>query len=88
MAISTLNYAPPIRRNARRPNLDYDLLEAAGTLAEEGRPMEALLKVFAHLLPGAQVPDLAKAPFSFTQGSSKVSTRIENDDVVITVPLV
>ena len=88
MAITTLTYAPPIRRNARRPNLDYERLETASTLAEEGRPVEALLEVFAHLLPGAPVPDLAKEPFSFTQGSSKVSTSVENDDVVITVPLV
>lgn len=88
MAITSLTYAPPIRRNARRPNLDYDHLEAAATLAEDGRPLEALLKVFAHLFPGSKVPELAKEPFSFTQGSSKVSTRIDNDDVVITVPLV
>ena len=88
MAITTLTYAPPLRRNARRSNLDYEHLEAAATLAEQGRPVEALLKVFAHLLPGTAVPDLSKEAFSFTQGSSKVTTRVENDDLVISVPLV
>jgi hypothetical protein len=88
MAITSLTSEPPIRRTTRRPSLDYEHLEAAATLAEEGRPMEALLQVFAHLLPGQKLPDLAKETFSFTQGSSKVTTRIENDDVVITVPLV
>ncbi len=88
MAITTLTNDAPIRRSTRRPNLDYEHLEAAATLAEEGRPVEALLKVFAHLLPGAKIPDLATQAFSFTQGSSTVTTRIVDDDVVISVPLV
>ena len=88
MAITSLTYEPPVRRSSTRPSLDYELLEAAVTLADEGRPLESLLKVFEHLLPGEKVPDLATSTFSFTQGSSKVTTRIENDDIVITVPLV
>jgi hypothetical protein len=88
MAITTLTYEAPVRRSTRHPSLDYELLEAAATLAEEGRPVESLLKVFEHLLPTEKVPDLATHAFSFTQGSSTVTTRIENDDVVITVPLV
>ncbi len=88
MAITTLTNDAPIRRSTRRPNLDYEHLEAAATLAEEGRPVEALLKVFAHLLPGEKIPDLATQAFSFTQGSSTVTTRIVDDDVVISVPLV
>ena len=35
--------------------------------------------MFEHLLPGEKVPNLATSAFSFTQGSSKVTTRIEND---------
>jgi hypothetical protein len=88
MAITSLTYEAPIRRSTRRPSLDYEHLETAATLAEQGRPVEAVLEVFAHLLPGVKVPDLATETFSFTQGSSTVSTRIENDDIVITVPLV
>ena len=88
MAITSLTYEPPVRRSSTRPSLDYELLEAAVSLADEGRPLESLLKVFEHLLPGEKVPDLATSAFSFTQGSSKVTTRIENDDLIITVPLV
>ena len=88
MAINSLTYEAPVRRSSSRPSLDYELLEAAVALADEGRPLESLLKVFEHLLPGEKVPDLATRAFSFTQGSSKVTTRIENDDVIIAVPLV
>jgi hypothetical protein len=88
MAITSLTYEAPVRRSSTREGLDYELLEAAAELADQGRPLESLLKVFEHLLPGEKVPDLATSTFSFTQGSSKVTTRIENDDVVITVPLV
>lgn len=88
MAITTLSYEPPVRRSTYRPNLDYDLLEAAGTLHDEGRPVESLMKVFEHFFPGMNLPDLRTETFSFTQGSSKVSTRIEGDDISISVPLV
>jgi hypothetical protein len=88
MAISSLTYQAPVRRSSAHEELDYELLETAVTLSDEGRPLESLLKVFEHLLPGQTLPDLATHAFSFTQGSSKVTTRIENDDIIITVPLV
>ena len=88
MAITTLSYEAPVRRSTRRETLDYDLLDAAVTLHGEGRPLDALRKVFEHLFPGQPPPDLGKEPFSFTQGSSRVTTRIADDDVSITVPLV
>ena len=43
--------------------------------------------MFEHLFPDESLPNLATETFSFTQGSSRVSTRIENDDIVISVPL-
>lgn len=88
MAITTFTYEAPVRRAANYPERNYEELEAAGTLAEEGRPLDALAKVFAHLFPGTTVPDLRREPFEFTQGSSRVVTKIEGDDLVITTPLV
>ena len=88
MPINTLTYEAPVRKAATYPELDYEELEAAGTLAEEGRPLESLAKVFAHLFPGKAVPDVSKQAFTFTQGSSQVETKIEGDDIVITTPLV
>ena len=88
MAISSLTYAPPVRRDARPPRPDYELLEAAGAFADEGKPLEAVMKVFQHLFPSQAIPDLAKNPFSFVQGSSRVTAKIEGDDLAITVPLV
>jgi hypothetical protein len=88
MPITTFTYEAPVRRAATYPELDYEELEAAGALAEEGRPLEALTKTLAHLFPGKKLPDLTKEPFVFTQGSSKVITKIEGDDIVIQTPLV
>jgi hypothetical protein len=88
MALTSLEYDAPIRRPLRQGGLDYELLETSIALHEEGRPLDSLAKVLAHLFPGRELPDLAKAPFSFTQGSSKVTLQMDGDDVLISVPLV
>lgn len=88
MAITSLTYDPPVRRSTRRQTTDYGLLEVANALYEQGQPLAALRKVFEHLLPGTSVPDLAAETFWFTQGSSRVKTCVEGDDLVISVPLV
>ena len=88
MAINTFTYEAPVRRAATYPELDYEELEAAGHLAEEGRSLDALMKTLAHLFPGKPLPDLTKQPFVFTQGSSQVVTKIDGDDLVISTPLV
>jgi hypothetical protein len=88
MAINSLVQAPSLRPPNVRPELDYSLLEAADELASQGRAVESLGKVFEHLLPSDSPPDFARGPFSFTQGSSRVTAKVENDELVITVPLV
>lgn len=88
MTSTTVTYLPPIRRAGRASRPDYEALEHAHALAEEGRPAEAIQRVFAHLFPGVAVPELATAPFQFVQGSSRVTVRRDGDDLVITVPLV
>ncbi len=88
MAIRSLNYSPPIRRTTRPPRPDYELLEAAVALAEEGRAVESVAKVFEHLFPSVAVPDLAAEGFSYTQGSSRVTARIEGDELRVTIPMV
>lgn len=89
MAITTLTYEAPIRRSAsRREQPDYELLETAVALHDEGRHLESLTKTLEHLFPGEKLPNLATEGYKFTQGSSRVSTRIEGDDVVVTVPMV
>jgi hypothetical protein len=88
MALTTLEYDAPVRRPLRREALDYELFEQAVALHEDGRALDSLAKVLAHLFPGRTIPDLTKGPFSFTQGSSKVTLRLDGDHVHIFVPLV
>ena len=88
MAITSLSYTPSLRRLPVPIKLDYDLLEAASTSADDGQIGAAIGAVFAHLFPGSTIGDLREAPFVFVQGSSKVNARIEGDELVVTVPLV
>jgi hypothetical protein len=88
MTISSLRYAPPILRGERPPDPDFELLDAAVALNDEGRALESVTKVFEHLFPTQKVPNLAAGPFSFVQGSSRVTVRIDNGDLLVTVPLV
>lgn len=88
MAPSSFSFAPAVRRPATFPALDYGLLEAAYAAAEEGNPQDAIGKVLAHLFPGRELPDLTAQPFTFTQGSSHVSVKLEGDELAISVPLV
>jgi len=88
MAINGITHAAPLRRTNKRPTLDYELFETAVALADEGRALESLHKVLEHFFPGRPIPDLTKEPFSFVQGSSKVTVRIDGDDVVAAVALV
>jgi hypothetical protein len=88
MAISSLSYAPPIRRGARPAKPDYELLETAINLSEEGKSLDAVTKTFEHLFPKQKAPELSKEPYVFTQGSSRVTVKLENGDLVVSVPLV
>lgn len=88
MSLSSFTFVPSVRRQGISPALDYELLEAAYALSDEGRVHEAIAKVLAHLFPQQPVPDLAQEAFVFTQGSSRISVRIEGDDLAISVPLV
>jgi hypothetical protein len=88
MAPSSFSFAPAVRRPAAFPALDYGLLEAAYAAAEEGHPQDAIGKVLAHLFPGRELPDLTLQPFTFTQGSSHVSVKLEGDELAISVPLI
>lgn len=88
MGATAVLYTAPIRRPGTAGRPDFEQLEHAHALAEAGLPREALQKAFEHLFPGAVVPDLAVAPFTFVQGSSRVSVRLVADELVITVPLV
>jgi hypothetical protein len=87
MTLTSLTYSSPIRRRTRTSRPDYELLETAAELATQGKPAESLAKVIDHLLPGV-AHDLTNAPLQFIQGSSKVSLRIDGDEVAVTTPLV
>lgn len=88
MAIPSFELAPPVRRSTPRPARDPRLLDAAMARASEGNAVDAVAGTLAYLFPDRPAPDLAKAAFSFTQGSSRVVVRLDGDDVVVTVPLV
>lgn len=87
MTITSLSYAPPVRRRLRAPRVDYELLETAEQLAEQGQAVESIGKVLAHLFPLAAVPDLTQEPLTIVQGSSRVSLRIDGEHLVISVPV-
>lgn len=88
MGLSSLTYTPPIRRAQRAPKLDYELLEAAAELAQQGQAQASVQKVYEHLFPTTPIPDLTAETFRFTQGSSRVTSKIEGDSLKISVPLV
>lgn len=88
MTLSSLTYTSPIRRAQRAPKLDYQLLEAAVELAQKGDAKESVQKVYEHLFPTTPIPDLATETFRFTQGSSRVTSKIQGDSLKISVPLV
>ncbi len=92
MSLSSFTFVPAVRRHGTLPALDYELLEAAYALSEEGKVHEAIDKVLGHLFPGQAIPDLAAEPFVYTHGSAKGVVRIEprddGDELTITVPLV
>lgn len=86
MSLSSLTYAPPIRRDAAGRALDYELLEQATERFTAGEPLEAARLVFRHLFPDL-APDLS-APFTFSQGSSRVTVRIDDGVCFVSVPMV
>ena len=88
MPISSLTVPPPVRRPHRATRPDYELLHSAIELYEAGKPEESLARTLAHLFPDLDVPDLAREEFSFPQGSSRVSARIEDGMLHVRVPVV
>ncbi len=90
---SSFTFAPAVKRQREFPPLDFELLERSYALAEEGRFLASVTKVLEHLFPEKRpVPDLTAAPFSFVQGSSRVTVRLEGEgdavELAISVPLV
>ncbi|MBX3182985.1 MAG: hypothetical protein KIT72_17665 [Polyangiaceae bacterium] len=88
MPITSLAYEPSLRRSVRRAPRDFEKLEVAVELYENGRSLESIHQVLEHLFPEHEAADLAKAPFVFTQGSSKVTVSVEGDHLLVTVPVV
>jgi hypothetical protein len=87
MTILSLTYSAPIRRSRVAKALDFELLETAGAQYDSGAFLEAMQTVFRHLFPDAPPTDLAHQ-FSFTQGSSRVTTWIDDNVFIASVPLV
>ncbi|MBI4950419.1 MAG: hypothetical protein HY908_00150 [Myxococcales bacterium] len=88
MALSSLTCPPPVRKAARSPQLDFALLEAAVEAFDGGRHLEALHKVFRHLLPELTVPEGPSGSFAFAQGSSRVAVKWDERELTVAVPMV
>ncbi|MEM6989257.1 MAG: hypothetical protein AAF721_02130 [Myxococcota bacterium] len=88
MAISSLTCPPPVRRSDHATRPDFEVLESAIELHREGRHAESLARTFEHLFPDLDVPDLTAEPFTFGQGSSQVTVRVQDGSMRIVVPLV
>ncbi len=86
MSISTIHYIPPIRRPLAVPELDYQLIDTAKEQYAAGAFLDATHTIFHHLFPN-QTVDLA-APFSFVQGSSRVTAKIDDGIFFLSVPVV
>ncbi|MGE0871253.1 MAG: hypothetical protein AB7P03_22000 [Kofleriaceae bacterium] len=91
MPITSLSYAPPVRRSSVPPKLDYEAYEQASALADEGKHRESLSKIFEHLFPGRPEyivsPDAASFELAFVQGSSRVRVQLLDGELIVTVPL-
>jgi|GEM_PF-1051653 len=87
MSLSSLSYAPPIRKDAVARTLDYNLLETATEQYDAGDFLASTVTVFRHLFPDGEAPDLTQ-PFAFTQGSSRVTARIEDGVCYLSVPMI
>lgn len=88
MAITSLTCPPPVRRSKTVSAPDYEVLHAAVASYDNGDHRAALVATFAHLFPDREPIDPFVEPFSFVQGSSRVSVSIDNDHLVVQVPLV
>ncbi len=88
MALTALTCPPPVRRPDRTTRPDYDVLNDAIDLYNEGQALPSLAKTFEHLFPDHEVPDLTKETFTFGQGSSRVSVRVADDTLHVIVPMV
>ncbi len=91
MPISSFTFKGAVKRRGDFPVLDYELLEESYRLFDEGRVHDSIAKVLAHLFPQQvgpdATPDLARQPFTFEQGSSRVSVRLEGEELAIAIPL-
>lgn len=92
MPISSFTFKEAVKRPGAFPVLDYELLEESYRLFDEGQVHESIAKVLAHLFPrqvaADAMSDLAREPFSFAQGSSRVTVRLEGEELAISIPLV
>jgi len=88
MSISSLTCSPPVRRATRTPQLDYELFDQAVALFEEGKPRDAMFRVFRHLLPGHPVTEAPVGSFTLPQGSSNVTVRWDDVELWVSVPMV
>jgi hypothetical protein len=86
MTITSLAYEPPVRRDAVARPLDYQLLELAIEQYASGAHLASAETVLRHLFPGLP-SDLSK-PFTFTQGSSRVTVRLEDGVCFVSVPMI
>lgn len=88
MAITSLSCPAPIRRLFHATKTDYELLEQAIAAHEAGDARTALSLSLRHLFTDLELGDPFEGPVSFVQGSSRVTLRVEGDDVEVKVPLV
>lgn len=88
MALTTLTFPAPVRRRLPNPALDYALFEQAIALFDDGQHAEATARVFAHLFPGQPGAPAPGQPYSFAQGSSRVTVTVDDEYISVTVPLV
>jgi hypothetical protein len=87
MAITSLTFAPSLKHRSEFVDLDYEMFETAIAQFEQGNQKQSVTTVFAHLFPKLPAIDFAK-PFSFVQGSSRVTVTLSEQDISIVVPLV
>lgn len=87
MTLTSFVSLPPVRRRSAKLQPDFELLDEAISLFEDGQQEASIALTLAHLL-GKTPPDLRLEPYSMIQGSSRVTLRVEGDELFITVPLV
>jgi len=88
MTLSSLTCPLPVQKATRTPPPDFELLEQAIELFDDGQFTTSLQGTLRHMFPERSIPEGPTGSFTFPQGSSRVTVRWDDAGLTVSVPLV